>query len=507
MYDKKHIIWVLTPKSWVRVTLISMVSMILGHLMVNTYVPNEGLNLVGLLIVSVFVYYFTLYKKDIFSFVMVIYFCSNFPFLSAKGGAFNLVTFVCAILFIISEKQFPSEKKNNDVIYYFFIFLLALSTVLGWLFNYAGTQIEFLYSFFTFCGVLIMLIISSKLEITPERIKFFLQINFILIIYATIASLNKYLQIIPFNTPMLPIYGTVGSYFEGKGFEGGGLLGSSPLYGEHSMILFTLFMVFLIVSKIKLLNQSTLLIAAIISMINIFMSISRSVFLLSIVGLFLIIIFQFKVNPINLITQFRQSLIVFLLGVSIFLVIDIADLDYVLNRMEQIEKKNTKAGGISIERILDGRAFNREEAFRLARERYNSKESWLIGYGWGIEKNNRIAFYIDPTIKRGSAHSQIYAVLFLLGWIGTIAYWGVILYTIFKTYFILSKRNTNYLTRVLSFFFMISLALFCFNQIKADSISYPGYFLVTIIWLGLANSTTYKNNMINNNFIKYREKL
>ncbi len=64
---------------------------------------------------------------------------------------------------------------------------------------------DFVYSFLTFFGIIFILLISSSLAITVERIKVFVQLNIILIVYSTIGSINKYFAIITFETPMMPV--------------------------------------------------------------------------------------------------------------------------------------------------------------------------------------------------------------------------------------------------------------------------------------------------------------
>ncbi len=112
------------------------------------------------------------------------------------------------------------------------------------------------------------------------------------------------------------------------------------------------------------------------------------------------------------------------------LIVNRLGLGYVFTRLDEIQEVNKSAGGVSVDRILEGSAFNRETAFTIAKERYKSKESWFIGYGWGLTKNNRDAFFVNPKILRTSPHSQIFAILFLFGWIGLFAYYGMI----FKNY-------------------------------------------------------------------------
>jgi hypothetical protein len=467
-----------------QITIISIIALLLGHLMINTYVPNTPLNFVGLLITALFIYVNTLQKNELFSFLMVIYFCSAFPYLSAKGGGFNMVSFVCILFYFLRRKKFPGEKKVRDSLFKMLIILFVLSSLLGWIFNYTGKGVDIVYSFITFFGIISLLLLSSRLEITRERVKYFLQLNFILIVYSTIVSINKYVKFVTFSTPIMPIYGYDTGYF-----EGGGLIGSSPLYGEHSMILFTLFAVILLLNKGSInVSKFSMFTAAFIALINVFMSVSRSVFLLSLIGLGMIFILQIKLHSVKFYSMLMQITLVFLFGVSVLFTVNRLKLDYVFNRVDEIEKTNKAEGGITLGRILDGSAFNRSTSFEEGYKRYNSKDSWLIGYGWGIGENNRDAYFVDPSIKRTSAHSQLFAVLFILGWIGFIAYFGLIFMMIIKSYKIAGNRNISYVNRLIAFFFMTAFSLFLFNEIKVDSINYPSYFTVTIIWMGLGYS-------------------
>lgn len=474
-------------KSVKQITFISVVALILGHSMLNTYIPNEIANLLGLIMVSFYIYDKTLRKNDLFSFVMVIYFCSTFPYLMARGGGFNMVSFVCVGLYLSLYKKFPTERKNANSKFNLLVSIFIVSSIAGWIVNFKGDEIDIIYSIVTFTGIIVMLLLASKLEITPERIKLFIQINIVLIIWSTIATVNKYLHVITFNTPLMPIYG---GEKERAYIEGGGLIGTSPLYGEHSLILLILFTVFIIFNKQRIgIKRSTILLAAIIAYINVFMSISRSVFMLSILGLVLIVIIQVKFSKNQIGKILKQGIAILVFASVLFYFVKATGLDYVFERMEEIEETNVEAGGISIERILDGSAFNRKRAFDIAKERYASKDNWLIGYGWGLDKNNRYAYFIDPRIERASPHSQIFAILFLFGWIGFFAYWGIIALINYEALKIINNKRNEYMKRVLASFFFISFILFALNEIKAESIFMPSYFTVTMIWMGLAFST------------------
>jgi hypothetical protein len=467
-----------------QITILSLSALLLGHLMITTYVPNEMLNFVGLIITSTLIYRFTLSKNDFFSFVMVIYFCSTFPYLQQKGGGFNMVSFLCIAFYLFTTKKFPGELRVRDPWFKRLITLLMISSLLGWIFNYTGEGMDIVYSISTFFGIIFVLLLSGRLEITKERIKVFIQLNIVLIIYSLIASLNKFEHIITFNTPMMPVFGG-----ESEVLYGGGLIGSGPVYGEYGLILLILFAIMFMLNKKSInIDKSFFLSAAFIALINIFISIIRSAFLLSLVGLAMVFILQVKLHSIKLSTIFLQIALLFLLGGSVLFAVNTFKLGFVFQRVSEIGQKNKVEGNYSLDRILDGSAFNREVAFAEGFKRYASKDTWLIGYGWGIGTNNRDAYYVDPNIARGTAHSQIFAVLFILGWIGFISYYLMLFRIIYRSYKTSGNKYIAYTNRLMALFFTIAFSLFVLDEIKADSINFPSYFMVTIIWMGLAFS-------------------
>lgn len=361
--------------------------------------------------------------------------------------------------------------------------------------NYTGKNIDIIYSVLTFFGVVFLFLVASRIIVTKERIRIFLQINMVLIVYSTIASLNKYLKLITFDSPMLPIYGSDKTGY----FEGGGIIGCSPLYGEHSMILAILFATFLIIGyNLYKIKKSYLIFFLMLSIINIFMSISRSVFMLAIFGIILILLFQVKLSPAKVHKIVFQLIMILVIGGGTLSIIKYSGLDYVFERVEEINENNQSSGGISLSKIINGSAFNRDVAFDEGYRKYYSKESWWIGYGWGLPQNNRDAFFKDPTIQRISAHSQIFAILFIFGWIGFIAYFGLILRLIWKSYQLIGNSRLNLNNRITAIFFMIAFMLFILNEIKVDSIYYQHYFAATMLLLGMAyanvNTTNFKIN-------------
>lgn len=469
-----------------KITLISLGSMLLAHMMISY---NLGLVILGGVVTSVFIFYHTLRKNEVFSFVMVIYFCSLFPFNVGRGGAFNMVTLICVLLYFLLKHKMPYEYRSQSKSFNWLVFLFLLSSILGWYANFVGTNQDFLISIISFSGIVLLILVSSHIVLNEERILLFLKLNFVLIIYSTIASANKFLKIITIRTPMMPVWGD--SEIIMGNVESGGIIGISPMYGQHSMLvamLFATFFIFGFYYKNKRFNKRPVLAGLFIAVINVFLSISKAVFFSTIAGIGFIYIFQYKLINIKPSKQLVQLFIVLFFGFGTLLFIKHTNLDYVFKRIEIIEERTINSGGFKLAGLLDGSALNRKEAFAAAFEKYKSKDNWWIGYGWNTAKNNRSAFYVDTSIKRSSAHSQFFAVLFMFGWLGFIAFFGLHLLGIYKSFKLTGIRSTGYTNRLYALFSMIILTLLMLHGITADNISWPTYFGSTIILIGMSFS-------------------
>ncbi|MGI6338671.1 MAG: hypothetical protein ACOXZV_04740 [Bacteroidales bacterium] len=468
---------------------ISIISLVLAHFLVTTYFPNLAVNLTALLIISYFLYENTLKKNDFFSFLMVIYICSAFPILQAKGGGFNLVTFVTLLIYFIATGKFPFYSVK-DRLAKLFITILILSSILGWIFNYAGEGINIVYSIISFFGVIFLLLLSQSIDFNHERIALFIKINVIILFYALFVTVNRYLSIVNIETLFLP-----GRYLTTENFIATGIVGTSPVYGEFSMLCMTMFIIFYL-SNIKYLQvkKKILLLGSLLAGISIIASISRSVFLLALLGLLLITITQFLLRLIKLNDVIKQLVVIFFFSLTVLFISNATGLDRIFYRFSQYEDTVLKEDGISKETIFGGKALNREAAFKASRAKYHSRDNWLIGYGWGLTADNRKAFYVDTSIKRGSAHSQIFAVLFLFGWCGTIGYWGLFLRVIYLSYKRILNKKLENINLYFAFFSMIGFFLLLLNEIKVDNISVPNYFAMTMILLGLAYANVSKLN-------------
>ena len=488
-------------ESTIRIILISLMALLIGHLM---YTTNISLFLIGIVATTLFIYSQTLKHNNLFNFIMVMYFCNLFAYQLARGGAFNFVSLLGIAIYSLATKKSIFENKRPNKKFHFFIFLWMLSSILGWLFRFVGPTIDLMLSIVSFGGIISLLLMSGNLILTEKRIAIFLKLNIFLISYSLFASINAYLKILPLS-PMMPRWA---EQYQGRG-DGlvlGGIIGVSPLYGQHSLLLAVLFSVFFFIGIFipkNVVKQKYLLYGAIISYINVFLSISKAVFFSLLIGLVIIILLQSRIKKINFNKRIFQFFILIVIVLSTLFLLKVTKLDYIFTRIEMQSERNMSQGSlISWETILDGSALNRSTAFYEAFKKYHSKKSWILGYGWGLSSNNRYAFYVDPTIRRSSAHSQIFAILFLFGWLGSFAFWGLHIYSIWESYRF--SRVTKYTipNRIYALASILMLTMLILHGVTADNITYPTYFSSTMIILGL----TYANLNSGKLFSKFRGK-
>lgn len=475
------------------IVLTSLSALLLGHMMITT---NLLITFIGLLTSSYFVYFYTLRKNDIFSFIMVIYFTNHFNYFGGYGGGFNIVAFFATFFYILFKRTLPFELGFNQRLFNLFSFVFLISSILGWIYNFAGELHHLIVSILSFSGVILLLYISSRLVISKSRIKIFLKISIFLAFYSVLASINTLINILPVNSPMFPmrLSGNMSNVL-----DLGGVFGPSPIYGEHSMVMSILFGAFLMFSKGKYLTGRSLYFGLFFSILGVFFSASRSVFILTFIGFLLLFIFQYKLVGYNLKKQLKTLFggIVFIAFVLI--VILFTGADGVFSRLNDFENQYSSSGGegLLIENIFDGSMLGRKESFDLGYERYFSKDNWFLGYGWGPSDINRYAFYTDTSVIQGTAHSQVFAMLFLFGWLGLFSYFSLYIISIYKSFVISGSNKFNcYDNRILALIFSFMFFLFVLNEIKVDSVSVQYYFGVTMILLGLsfANINNYEIN-------------
>lgn len=459
--------------------------LIAGHLFINTYVPNIFINVLTILALSFFTYYYYLHKYKYFEYLLIIYFISHFSYAVKQGGGFIIISFFAILLYYIVKKHNPFELKYSDRFLGALIIIFLLHNLLGWVFiNDTGIQ-NILLGALSLFGYVVMFRFTSKLRMDETRIRYFVYITIVLTLYSCIVIINNYFTIFQISSPMLPSTARFGSNVQA------GMMGWSELSGEHGLMTAILFSTLLATksSKIYSIKNIYLYIGLLGSIFNLLMSRSRSVIILLIIyylilGLYLYFIAGRK----------GTSKIKLLIGVLVILIIfkvisSLIGTQYLLNRLTSVNTSN-----ITVESVLSGEAINRDYAFSFFFERLKDK-SWWLGYGWGSNYSNRVAWFVNPETLRSGYHSLYFSLPMLFGWLGSLAFLGIFFITLKRLFVMLRENSKIFFLNpfALSLFFMI--LSFLVNEYKIEALRLPHYFMVIWIWFGMANATYYTYKM------------
>ena len=158
------------------------------------------------------------------------------------------------------------------------------------------------------------------------------------------------------------------------------------------------------------------------------------------------------------------------------------NLNYVISRFKKIETKD-----ITYESIISGEDINREVAFEIGRDIIN-RENWMLGYGWGTNSSNRIAWFETDDFYRSDPHSIYYSLPPLFGWFGSLAFLLIFIFLIFRLFKKIYMSKYIDFLNILRFGFIFLLIFFLINEYKITALSSPHYFMIIWIWLGMACS-------------------
>ncbi len=418
------------------------------------------------------------YQKSKFVFIISILVLSCFQYGNAQGGMFNISAFLVLLISALNTNKYHILKNPDK-----FINLLV---VILMIFNFTGLLLKSEIAIFdkslgavTFLGYIFVFNISSRFLLNSKDIRILLKILVIIVAYGVLLSINKYFNFIHFQSPL----------FGGEGRYGssnlGGTFGPSPIFGEFGLLVYVFLLPFILSDLTKenyKLNFSCLVIGIFAALSALLLAASRSTIILGIFATVLFIVLSFFIYPKVLNRKVNFILIVIIIFIIISTIGPRLNIDYVISRFELINPEQ-----ISIKTIQSGEEINRATAFKIGRE-ILSRENWIIGYGWGTLRSNRIAWFNDPGFYRSDPHSLYYSLPPLFGWVGSFVFiliFIVIIYRLVKITLLNSYISPLFLSWL---GFAMSLVFFLINEYKITALSNPHYLMIIWIWLGLSNS-------------------
>ena len=235
-----------------RIIIRCLICLLLGHGMLNTYIPNIILNTVVMVIISYYLFFKTINKGDFFSFIMIILICSHFSYGSNQGGLFNLIALTVALLGFQNHREEYKEVNVKDNLISVLLFIFILSNVLGWLLKNPAGLYDKILGILVLVSYLFIFQISRQMFVSSSRLKIFIQVNVALLVWSIVIIFNKFIIKLPIDTPIMGGLSRIGS------FNSANMIGSAELSGEYGLLALIFLLPFLytdITQKIIGLNK------------------------------------------------------------------------------------------------------------------------------------------------------------------------------------------------------------------------------------------------------------
>jgi len=484
------------------ILVIATILLLAGHFVLQQYGPNTIVRAGSFIFLMAVSSYVVLIRRDIFAFVMTIYVASHFSYGDNHGGLWNLLAVVVVSIF------FPFIYNNvsvrgGSILIRGLLGIFILSNVAGWVIVNPLPLESLVKGIAAFFGYMLIFYLSSNISITKERVKIYISIVTVLIIYQFIISIFQYYQLADWSSPIVG-GNTLGTMVVTEVNRPVGTIQHFELFAEYAVLMSCLLVPMLSSSTTKKeLRLSYLQIIAVLIVccgIVIITSVRAAAILmvLTIVLYYLLLVSRF-IKSLDKISQQLKLAMIFMV------VFPVASI-YVGYKELKDDFNNVDIENITIQNVISGKAINRGPLIVAALNRIES-ESWILGFGSGTIQSNQWAWFgYDPERRRPPAagyHNLYLSIIMVYGWIGAFAFLGIVLTIVFKLLVICIKnrRNKSYLV-ILALGMGIMWCIFLIDEYKISILRNSNYQMIIWILLGLSYSLTKSFNKQSSYFEK-----
>lgn len=468
---------------------ISFLCQIAAHLLLREYMMNVVFAAAAFLIIIFLLGYILIFRKDIFSFILVIYICSHFSYADNQGGLWNLITFVLGSIFFLFVRPYEAVRSNNLLIMMLLLLFVCLN-VIGVIFKNPLPWVMRLQGLAAFFGFILMFGLAMKVEITPHRFRQFLLVSLVMLIYLIIVSINQRYAFVNWNTPLIGAYGAGHGVITYCTTNAKGTFRNSELFGEYAVLLFTLFMPLISSSATQrelYLSSKKIILMIILCLVCILLTSTRAA---AILAVFVVVMYYaiFIFRPLVALDRIGRQLWLFL---AIFIAFGFGGA-YVGGDSLTSDFEELAGERFSVESVVSGKAINRGPLTMMAIKRIE-RNSWVIGYGYTVPRGNLWAWIgVDPEKVENSIagfHNLYLSLPMIYGWLGMAAFLFLIVYSNLRLLVATIKHRfrDSFLVVVslgLTFFWLI----FLIDEYKISILRNPNYHMIFWIWLGLSNA-------------------
>ena len=454
-----------------------------------THNSSNMIAITGIVLTFGISYIFFLTNRDVFAFITLVFAGSHFfNFGAGYGGTFNHVA-LAGIGFTIIFFSKYKEIKGNSLFVGFLLFVFVLWNILGWVFRSPVPLYKLIFGVSAFFGFILIFLVLSKIALTKERLKLFIGITSLMSFWAMLISINTYFKLININSPFLI---STNRRFEHAWSIQSGTFENHELYGEFGMLTFFLLIPFALLQKQTFkqlnLNKTIFWIGLISSFFNALFSFSKALYIELPIGIGIMVIFitVIKVKTVNRNLNFIKYLSAIML--IVLLIQPILPFEQIIS--ERYSKGDNTVSNFYQDPIT-GKGTSREQSYTLGLARLNS-DPWIIGFGWAPGREQRYAWFDNPDNMTWKAdfHNLYYSAVPIFGWIGMVAFLFLILTITTQLFKLLIRfKNTDHYLVPFVVGLIFVFVFFLLDQWKINATRDAHYFMMVMIWLGIASST------------------
>lgn len=446
---------------------------------------NSNFALLVIPILTLFLIWQNYFLKSKFLFVLLIFIGSHFAFLIGFGGTFSICA-ITALAFYAIKRSRIGEFFFHDSLVKFLFSLLIIFSVAGWIFKSQLNTIQLLFSVLTFFSLLLMFLLSSKIEWTHLRIKIFVSILSVIMVYSLFTAIANTFHLMPFPSTLWSSYSVSN--------EPGGSFFYSMLWRPTTAIgaMYFSFLFPFYISKVYGISGGSFKNLVIVGLISsalvciLGFSKSHSVALLFgfiTIPFLLLYVIKYKAPILkNFLKFIFFAAIIFLITEPVF------HYETLLKRFEEQPELATSF----FEDPFLMKNTSREESFSLGMKSL-AREDWMIGYGYANAGLNRIAWLGKENLQivKKDFHNTYYSLPQIFGWIGSVAYLAIFIMTILRMRIIMTDYRVNIEFRIFAFSFLMLFIIHLITEYSITAFSSPNYLMMLFILLGFANSLYY----------------
>ncbi len=459
---------------------LAVIFLIFAHLCVKAFFPNPVFWFVGAGVICVAGIAFLKNRHRLFGFLLALFVCVHFAFADNQGGLWSYV--ICSVFLLMkllkNQKTFSFASVPRMINWLILVFF-ALQC-LGLFLNPYSFETN-LQSLIVASSQILVFYSFASIFMSLKRVKLFFTAWFLTGSWVFFIALNQHFHWLITPSPLLPQFGISMSPTPAGSF------GNSELFAEYFCLVFVISLNFIVYSReilhlyIKPIYSYVMLLFAVGALI---MSSSRSSILLT--GGALVIIFMMNVSQLFAAQNIRRTaLLLFIVFSSIVFILAFGSFFSLEKVNADFERLDPSA--LNFQSIVSGKGINRDYVYDMAYKRLD-EQSWWIGYGYGIPKNNRMSLGLTKVMV-SDFHSLYLSLPIFYGWLGGAAYVLLVIFTALRAFrcFLRNRRQRHYIVPIV-FGLAIAWGIFLVDQFVISVTRNATYFLLTWILLGLTHA-------------------